>query len=65
MDFIHSVKEVDNYKTIKKSINTLEDKVRDALARNVNLDQNILDAVKSCNDRLQAERDLRFELDNL
>lgn len=65
MDFIQSVNEVDNYKTIKKSINILEDKVRDAMARGVNLDQSIFDAVKACIDRLTAERNLRFELDNL
>lgn len=65
MDFIHSVSEVENYKTIKKSINTLEEKVRDAGARGVILDQSIFDAVKACIDRLNAERNLRFELDNL
>eukprot|EP00331_Platyophrya_macrostoma_P032601 CAMPEP_0176457146 /NCGR_PEP_ID=MMETSP0127-20121128/31749_1 /TAXON_ID=938130 /ORGANISM="Platyophrya macrostoma, Strain WH" /LENGTH=312 /DNA_ID=CAMNT_0017847319 /DNA_START=176 /DNA_END=1114 /DNA_ORIENTATION=+ len=65
MDFIQSVNEVDNYKTIKKSINTLEDKVRDAMSRGVNLDQSIFDAVKGCIERLTAERNLRFELDNL
>ena len=65
MDFIQSVNEVDNYKTIKKSINILEDKVRDAMTRGVNLDQSIFDAVKGCIDRLTAERNLRFELDNL
>ena len=65
MDFIQSVNEIDNYKTIKKTINTLEEKVRDALVRGVDLDQSICDAVKGCADRLLAERNLRFELDNL
>jgi len=62
--FIDSLSEVDNYKTIKKSINTINEMIEDAKVRNVELDLDILaKAQKEC-ERLEAERNLRFVLDN-
>ncbi len=46
-------------------MNVINDKVEDAKLRNVDLDANVLDLVRRESERLLAERNLRFQLDNL
>ena len=65
MDQIVSLKEVENYKTIKKSINTTHEMIDDAKKRNVDLDYTIIEKVNNEVARLEAERNLRFEVDNV
>lgn len=62
--FIDSLKEVDNYKTIKKSINSINDMISDAKTRSVDLDKDLLGKADRENERLDSERNLRFVLDN-
>jgi len=62
--YINSLKEVDNYKTIKKSINSINDMIEDAKKRNVHIDEDLLAKAGGQNERLDSERNLRFVLDN-
>lgn len=48
-----------------KTINTINNMLEDAVSRNVILDNSVIDFAKSEVDRLFAERQLRFQLDNL
>lgn len=51
---------MEDYKTIRKSVSVVRDKVEKALAANVNLDKDVLDLVERECERLEAERDLRY-----
>jgi len=62
--FIDSLKEVGEYKTIRKSINTINDKIVDAYKRTVDLDNDLVARGNKEMERLEAERNLRFVLDN-
>lgn len=61
--FIKSLAHVDNYKTIRKSANILLQKVADAQALNVHLDEELMEEVNQCHARLLSERDLRNEME--
>lgn len=63
-NFINSVAHVDNYKTILKSVKTLELKQEKAESLGVNLDPALIQNINECIFRLNAERNLRFEMDN-
>ena len=63
--YINGWKVVDNYKGILKAINVINGMVEEARSKNVNLDEDVLEAVKRETDRLFSERQLRFQLDNL
>jgi len=62
--YIDSLKEVPDYKTIKKSINTIKEMIEDAKTRKVDLDEDLLNKSSREMERLEAERNLRFVLDN-
>lgn len=57
-----SVAHVDNYKTIRKSVNTLNAKVENARQLNVVLDTELQEEINACTARLDAERNLRHEM---
>lgn len=57
-----SVAHVENYKTIRKSVQTLNDKQENAEKLNVILDDDILTEINLCQNRLISERDLRHEM---
>jgi len=61
---LDSHREVDNYKTIKKSINIIQEMISDAKNRKVYLDEEVVLKSHREMDRLEAERNLRFVLDN-
>lgn len=63
--FIESLKVVANYKTIKKSVSILEEKVREAKDLNVELDPVILNKVNATTARLMAERNLQFHMEKV
>lgn len=65
LDKINSLKVVENYKTILKSVNQLKEMKEDAKARNVEIDPDVIEKLDGCMDRLVAERNLRFQLDNI
>ena len=64
-NFIRSVDHIDDYKTILKSVKTLNDKVEAARELDVDLDNGLLGEVNRCTQRLIAERNLRFEMESL
>ena len=64
-NFIRSVDHIDDYKTILKSVKTLNDKVEAARELDVELDNGLLGEVNRCTHRLIAERNLRFEMESL
>ena len=51
--------------TIKKSINVITDMLNDAKQREVILDQDVIDLAENEKERLQTERNMRNETDNL
>lgn len=63
-NFINSVKHVENYKTILKSVKTLNEKMDKAIKLGVQLDTGLIEDINQCTSRLIAERNLRFEMDN-
>ena len=63
--FIKSVDHIDDYKTILKSVKTLNDKVEAAKELDVELDQGLLGDVNRCTSRLISERNLRFQMESL
>ena len=63
--FIKSVEHVDDYKTIRKSVQILNDKVQAAKDLGVELDQILDGEVNKCTSRLVSERNLRFEMESL
>ena len=64
-NFIRSVDHIDDYKTILKSVKTLNDTVEAAKELEVDLDNGLLGEVNRCTQRLIAERNLRFEMESL
>ncbi len=64
-NFIKSVEHVDDYKTILKSVKTLNDKVEAARDLDVDLDHGLIGEVNRCTSRLISERNLRFEMESL
>lgn len=65
LDKIASLKVVENYKTILKSVNQLKEMKEDAKNRNVDIDKDVIDKLDETMERLVAERNLRFQLDNI
>lgn len=63
--FIQSVAHVDDYKTILKSVKTLNDKVERARELGVDLDMGLIADVNRCTSRLISERNLRFQMESL
>ena len=61
--FIKLVDSVDDYKTILKSVKTLNDKVEEARNLNVELDMGLMGEVNRCTSRLISERNLRFQME--
>lgn len=61
--FIKSLAHVNDYKTIRKSAKILLQKVADAQALNVHLDEELMEVVNQCHARLLSERDLRNEME--
>jgi hypothetical protein len=59
-NFIKSVDHIDDYKTILKSVKTLNDKVEVARELGVELEPIIIADVNKCTSRLISERNLRF-----
>lgn len=64
-NFIKSVEHVDDYKTILKSVKTLNDKVEAARDLDVDLDHGLIGEVNRCTSRLISERNLRFEMESM
>lgn len=64
-EFIKSLAHVPNYKTIKKSVSLLEEKVQSAKELNIDIDQEILNNVNSNIARLIAERNLQFQMEKV
>ena len=64
-NFIRSVEHVDDYKTILKSVKTLNDKVEAARDLQVDLDPGLVQDVNRCTSRLIAERNMRFQMESL
>jgi hypothetical protein len=60
MEYILTLKRVDNYKTILRSVGILDEMIEDSVKRGIDLDGNVKDKVKSERDRLMCERNLRF-----
>ena len=63
-NFLDSVKHVTDYKTIKKSVQTLNAKRERAVELGVQLDEKLEEEINQNSSRLVAERNLRFEMDN-
>lgn len=59
-DFIHKLEHVPNYKTILKSLNVINDMLKDAKQRNITLDADVAQHIETEKKRLSVERDLRF-----
>jgi len=64
-EFIDSLKVVANYKTIKKSVSILGDKVKNAKELDVSLDPEILANVNATTARLISERNLLFQMEKV
>lgn len=62
-NFIKSVEHIDDYKTILKSVKTLNDKVENAKNLGVELDPIVIAEVNKCTSRLISERNLRFHME--
>ena len=61
--FIKGVEHVEDYKTILKSVKTLEQKVETARNLGVDLDLGVIAEVNRCTSRLISERNLRFHME--
>lgn len=61
--FIKSVDYIEDYKTILKSVKTLEFKVETARNLGVELDLGVVAEVNRCTSRLISERNLRFQME--
>ena len=62
-NFIKSVDFIEDYKTILKSVKTLNDKVENSRALGVELDNGLIGDVNKCTSRLISERNLRFHME--
>jgi hypothetical protein len=65
LDHIESLKVVENHKIIEKSVFTLEQMIKEAKERNIDLDIDVAQNAFLEKNRLLAERDLRKLLSNL
>ncbi|CAD8212296.1 unnamed protein product [Paramecium pentaurelia] len=65
LDYLSTLKHVSNYKTILKSVNQIQAMLDDAVNRGVKIDAHVKEEAEKEMDRLKAERNLQFELDNL
>mmetsp|Transcript_23460 Transcript_23460/g.26025 ORF Transcript_23460/g.26025 Transcript_23460/m.26025 type:complete len:287 (+) Transcript_23460:203-1063(+) len=63
--FIDSLHHVPNYKTIKKSVSSLEEKVQQAKELEVEINPEILNIVNSNIARLISERNLQFQMEKV
>ena len=61
--YIKSLAKIDNYKVILKSVNKIQKMLKDAAP--FNIDQDVIDRANLEIERLNAERNLRFEIDNI
>jgi len=59
-DFIDSLKVVENYKTIKKSIACIQEKLTDAKKKNILIDIAVTERAIQQMGRLEKERNLNF-----
>jgi hypothetical protein len=64
-EFIDLLKVVPNYKTIKKSVAILEEKVKTSKELEVQLEPDILAKVNATTSRLIAERNLQFQMEKV
>ena len=62
--FIKNLDHIDDYKTILKSRNVIDLKLEDATKRKVRFDKPVLESARGTKDRIIAERNLRFRLDD-
>jgi hypothetical protein len=62
--FIKNLDLIPDYKTILKSRNVIDLKLQDAATRHVQIDRVVKDMARGCKDRIIAERNLRFKLDD-
>lgn len=62
---MNSLKIVENYKTILKSVNIIQEMKDDSKNRKVDVDQEVLQRADKEIERLKAERNLRYQLDNI
>jgi len=60
LEYLNGLKEVTNYKTIRKSISVIEGMLQDAVERDVKIDMSIKERGAKEMERLTAERNLRF-----
>lgn len=65
LNYIDNLKEVPNYKTILKSISVTQSMLEDADAQDIKIEAFVKTKALSEIDRLQAERNLRFYIDNI
>ncbi len=61
-NYIKSLAEVENFKTIKKSVQMLNDKVENAKQESIELEPSVIADVNKTSQRLLAERNLRFQM---
>lgn len=64
-NFIKSVEHVSDYKTIRKSVTVLNKKHQDAEKLGVKIDQQLIQEINECAQRLISERNLRFEMETM
>jgi hypothetical protein len=62
-NYIKSVSHIDDYKTILKSVKTLNDKMTAAQNMGVELDLGVIAEINRCTSRLISERNLRHEME--
>lgn len=62
-NFIKSVNYIEDYKTILKSVKTLNDKVEASRNLGVELEISLIGDVNKCTSRLISERNLRFHME--
>ena len=64
-NFIDSVLHVENYKTIRKSVKVLNDKLAEAEKHGIVIDPAMIQHINETGKRLISERNLRFEMENM
>jgi hypothetical protein len=58
--YLNSLMVVENHKTISKSVYVLEEMIKEAKAKNINVDMEVIEKTAHEKGRLEAERELRF-----
>lgn len=61
--YLKSLSKIDNYKIILKSVNKIHKMLKDA--EPIHIDQNVIEKANQEIDRLNSERNLRYEIDNI